>query len=318
MKHQFATRTIVTGGAGFIGSNYLNYAVPRYPDELFINIDALTYAGDLKNVTVDTAPNYAFEKVDICDDGLLSILFEKYAPTGIIHFAAESHVDQSIENPSVFARTNLMGTNNLAYLARDAKVERFHFISTDEVYGELATGDAPFTEQSPYAPRNPYSASKAGAELLLASYLHTYGMPLVTTRSSNTYGPGQDRTKLIPKFVTNLLAGKKVPLYASGEHIRNWLYVGDAIEGIDAVFRKGKVGETYNIGGPEELTNRQVTDALLALMNKTADDIEFVPDRLGHDFRYALSSEKIARELGWKAKTSFTEGIQKTVAFYTQ
>lgn len=307
---------VVTGGAGFIGSHYLNYAVKKYPRELFINVDFLTYAANPKNVTVQKRKNYAFEKADICDLASMTALFEKYKPTHIIHFAAETHVDHSITDPSLCIKTNVEGTNNLLRLARDYKLSRFHLISTDEVYGDLKLNAAPFTEESPYNPRNPYSASKASAELLLLSYMQTYGLPGVITRSSNNYGPGQDATKLIPKFITLLLRGKKVPLYATGGNIRSWLYVEDNVRATDMVFRKGKAGEIYNIGGGEEYTNLEITRILLRILGKTEKEIEYVADRLGHDFRYALSSKKIEKELGWKPKIRFEEGIKKTVLFY--
>lgn len=307
---------VVTGGAGFIGSHYLNYAVKKYPRELFINIDALTYAANLRNITVGNRKNYIFEKADICDAGAMAEMFEKYKPARVIHFAAETHVDHSIIDPSLCIKTNVEGTNNLLRLARDHKVFRFHLISTDEVYGELAADDAPFTEGSPYNPRNPYSASKAAAELLAMSYGNTYGLPFVITRSSNNYGPGQDSTKLIPKSIHNLLCGKKVPLYAAGANIRSWLYVEDNVRATDMVFRKGKDGQVYNIGGAEECANLEVVKKLLRALRKSEKEIEFVADRLGHDFRYALSSEKIGRELGWRPRVSFAEGIKKTIAFY--
>lgn len=308
--------TVVTGGAGFIGSHYLNYAVKKYPREFFINVDFLTYAANPKNVAVHKRKNYAFEKADICDLASMTALFEKYKPTHIIHFAAETHVDHSILDPSLCIKTNVEGTNNLLRLARDYKLSRFHLISTDEVYGDLEAKSASFIENSPYNPRNPYSASKASAELLLLSYIETYGLPGVITRSSNNYGPGQDATKLIPKFVTLLLRGKKVPLYATGDNIRSWLYVEDNVRATDMVFRKGKVGEIYNIGGGEEYTNLEITRILLRILGKTEKEIEYVIDRPGHDFRYALSSKKIKDALGWKPRVSFEEGIRQTVAFY--
>ena len=316
MKWLFIKRTIVTGGAGFIGSHYLNYAVRKYPRELFINVDALTYAADLHNIAVGKNKNYVFEKADICDIPAMASIFEKYKPTHIIHFAAETHVDQSITNPSLCVKTNVEGTSNLLQLARAYKLSRFHQISTDEVYGDLATDDEPFTEDSPYNPRNPYSASKASAELLVMSYNHTYGLSSVITRSSNNYGPGQDVTKLIPKFINCLLEGKKVSLYAKGDNIRSWMYVKDNVRATDLVFRKGRDGEIYNIGGGEEYTNLEVTKMLLHILRKSEKEIEFVADRPGHDFRYALSNEKIEREFGWKPVVSFEEGIKKTIAFY--
>lgn len=312
---KFKTRILVTGGAGFIGSNYLNYAVKKYPRELYINVDLLTYAADLRNVTVKEKKNYVFEKADICDRVAMAGIFKHYAPTHVIHFAAESHVDQSILDPSLCIKTNVDGTNTLLRLARDHKVARFHLVSTDEVYGGLTKDAPPRTENSPLHPRNPYSASKVSAELLLWAYMQTYGLPGVITRSSNNYGPNQDVTKLIPKSITNLLQGKKVPLYATGENIRDWLYVEDDVRAIDLVFRRGKNGETYNIGGEKEYTNLEVTKKLLRMLKKTEKEIEFVADRPGHDFRYSLSNKKV-RKLGWKPTTSFENGIRKTVVFY--
>jgi len=315
MKHLYKRRTIVTGGAGFIGGNYLNYAVRKYPRELFINVDLLTYAADLRNVTVQKKKNYAFEKADICDMPAMTQIFDTYKPTHVVHFAAETHVDHSIVDPSLCVKTNVDGTNNLLQLARDYKLARFHLISTDEVYGDLEAESAPFTENSAYNPRNPYSASKASAELLLKSYGQTYNLPFVITRSSNNYGPGQDATKLIPKFINNLLQGKKVPLYATGGNIRSWLYVEDNVKATDLVFHKGRDGEIYNIGSKKEYTNLEVTKILLRILGKTEKEIEYVADRPGHDFRYALSSKKINAELGWKPIVPFEKGIQKTVAF---
>ncbi|MDO8562024.1 MAG: dTDP-glucose 4,6-dehydratase [bacterium] len=316
MRSNFAKRILVTGGAGFIGSNYLNYAVKRYPRELFINVDALTYAANLRNITVQEKKNYAFEKADICDMPAMTSIFEKYKPTHIIHFAAETHVDHSITDPSLCIKTNIEGTNNLLRLARDSKVARFHLISTDEIYGGLSRNAAPRTENSPYNPGNPYSASKAGAELLLLSYKQTYNLPGVITRSSNNYGPRQDATKLIPKFINNLLLGEKVPLYAAGDNIRDWLYVEDNVRAIDLVFRKGKDGEIYNVGGGQEHTNLEITKTLLRILRKSEADIAYVADRPGHDFRYSLSNKKIEDALGWKPRVSFEKGIRQTVAFH--
>jgi dTDP-glucose 4,6-dehydratase len=313
---KYAKRIMVTGGAGFIGSTYLNYAVKKYPREQFINVDLLTYAANVDNVTVSTRPNYVFEKADIVDQDAMTLLFEKHRPTGIIHFAAETHVDQGIADPSLCVRTNVDGTNTLLRLARDYKVSRFHLISTDEVYGELGLKDSAFTEASPYRPRNPYSASKAAAELLFESYRRTYGLRGVITRSSNNYGPRQDRTKLIPKFISLLLEGKKVPLYATGANIRDWLYVEDNVRAIDLVFRKAKDGSLYNIAGEQEFANIDVTRTLLKLLKKTEKSIEYVTDRAGHDFRYALSNQKIRTELKWTPQVRFADGIQKTIAYY--
>lgn len=316
MAKKYSRRILVTGGMGFIGSNYLNLCVPQYPNDLFVNVDLLTHAADIRNITVDSQPNYFFEKADIVDKERMEELFEKYDFTHVIHFAAETHVDHSIVDSSACVRTNVAGTDVLLQLARDAKVKRFLLVSTDEVYGSLGLTDAPFTELSPLQPRNPYSASKAGAELLAYSYYTTFKLPIVITRSSNNYGPNQDRTKLIPKFIYLLLEGKKVPLYATGSNVRDWVYVEDNARGIDLVFTKGRVGEVYNIGGREEYTNMHVTEQILKHLKKTKRDIEYVADRPGHDFRYAMSNAKIEKELGWKPKINFETGMKKTIAFF--
>ena len=313
---KYKKRIVVTGGAGFIGSHYLNYAVKKYPRELFINVDALTSAADLRNLTIQKRKNYAFEKADISDFPEMLKVFETYEPTDVLHFAAETHVDQSIVNSSIFVKTNVLGTENLLELSRKHRISRFHLISTDEVYGALELKDRPFTEDSPYNPRNPYSATKAAAELLLHAYMHTYNLPGVITRSSNNYGPRQDQTKLIPKFISNLLQGKKLPLYATGENIRNWIYVDDNVRAIDLVFRKGANGRVYNIGGDDERSNIEVAKIIIRMFKKTDKEIEFVEDRPGHDFRYALSIERINDELFWKPQVKFEEGLKKTIAFY--
>jgi len=299
----------VTGGAGFIGSNYLNTFVPKYPDTHFINIDALTYAGKLSNVTVSNLPNYSFEHIDITDAQALEKVFEQYQPEGIIHFAAESHVDKSIENPDQFILTNVSGTNNLLRLAVRYKVKRFHQVSTDEVYGSLEEGESAFIEESPLSPNNPYSASKAAADLLVRSYHKTFGLDVVITRCSNNYGPNQDDTKMIPLFLKKLQAGEKVPLYGDGLHVRDWLHVSDHVRAIDLVFNGGKSGEVYNIGGDNELTNMALVEKLLTLTERKAEAIEFVADRLGHDRRYAINATKIHQELGWQPLMVFEEGI---------
>ena len=304
----------VTGGAGFIGSNFLNYAVPEYPETRFVNIDKLTYAGRLENITVTVAPNYVFERVDICDDIALEQLFKIYQPTGVINFAAESNVDKSIERADAFITTNIGGTNNLLRLAVQYGVKRFHHISTDEVYGSLALDDAAFTETTPLAPNNPYSASKAGADLLVRSYHKTFGLDTVITRCSNNFGPNQDDTKLIPRFIKKLQAGETVPLYGDGSNRRDWLHVSDHVRAIDLVFHNGCAGEIYNVGSDHDFSNREVVDMLLALTGRNSDAIEFVPDRLGHDFRYAINATKIETELGWKPQVSFEEGIRELLA----
>jgi len=309
---------LVTGGAGFIGSNYLNKFVPKYKDYFFVNIDALTYAANLKNIKVDSYANYKFERADIRRIKDLESIFLKYKLTDVINFAAESHVDFSIQNPSIFVETNINGTHNLLFLSQKYKINRFHQISTDEVYGQFQTRKGKFKETDNLDPSNPYSASKAAAELLVNAYHKTFNLNTVITRSSNNYGPNQDISKLIPKFVINLLNDKKVPLYASGDNVRDWIYVEDNIEAINLVFHKSKAGEAYNIGGQCEKTNLEVTKILLDLLHKEESFIEYVADRPGHDFRYALDITKIKEELGWQPKHAFEGGIQKTIAFYKQ
>lgn len=307
---------LITGGAGFIGSNYLNKFVSKYKNYLFVNVDILTYAANLKNIKVRFAKNYKFERIDIRNITKLDKIFRKYKPTDIIHFAAESHVDFSIQNPSIFIETNINGTHNLLFLAQKYRINRFCQISTDEVYGQLKTKEGKFKETDNLNPSSPYSASKASAELLVNVYHKTFALNTVITRSSNNYGPNQDISKLIPKFITNLLNNKKVPLYASGKNIRDWIYVEDNIEAIDLVFHKGRSGEVYNIGGQCEKTNSEVTKILLKLFKKDSSYIEHVLDRLGHDFRYALDISKIRRELGWRPRYNFQQAIKKTVEFY--
>jgi len=311
-------RILVTGGAGFIGSNYLNAFVPRRSETLFVNVDCLTYAGNLKNIAVAEASNYRFYKVDIRDCDALEKVFAEHAPTGVIHFAAESHVDISIENPSIFVETNIVGTHNLLAVSRAHGLKRFHQISTDEVYGSLGKDAPPFTTHSPIAPNSPYSASKAAADLLVHSYHRTFGLDTVISRSSNNYGPNQDSSKIIPKFIANLLAGEKVSLYAKGENIRDWLYVEDHVEAIDLIFRKGTSGAVYNIGGGEELSNIELTRQLLALTGRDESFIQEVADRPGHDFRYASDSGELFRELEWKPRHSFADGIRTTFEWYRE
>jgi dTDP-glucose 4,6-dehydratase len=307
---------LITGGAGFIGSNYLNAIVPRYPNYRFVNIDALTYAADLSNITVSDALNYVFTQTDIRDMGALENIWTDYSPTDIIHFAAESHVDNSITGPRVFIETNILGTHNLLELARTHGIKRFHHISTDEVYGSLDFDATPTDEDSPLLPNSPYSASKAAADLLVRSYNKTFGLDTVTTRASNNYGPHQHKEKLVPLFINNLLSGKKVPLYGTGKNVRDWIYVGDHVEGIDVVFHKGKGGEIYNLGGGNEFENIDITKKLLTLTGRDESAIEYITDRLGHDLRYGLDCVKAERELGWKPLKSLEEGLKETVEFY--
>lgn len=307
---------LVTGGCGFIGSNYLNKFVPKYPNYEFINIDCLTYAGNLKNINIAKEPNYKFKKIDIRNKKSLEKIFIDYKPTDIIHFAAESHVDISIANPSIFIDTNVIGTHNLLLLALKYKINRFHQISTDEVYGSLTDDEPPFTNRSNIAPNSPYSASKAAADLLVRAYNETYKMDVVITRCSNNYGPNQDKTKLIPKAICNLLEGKKVPIYGKGENIRDWIYVEDHIDAIDLVFQKGLSGEIYNIGGNTELKNIDLIKRLIKLTGKTANSIKFVTDRKGHDHRYAIDNSDIEKKLGWRPKFNINDGLEKTLRFY--
>lgn len=308
---------LITGAAGFIGSAYANMTVARYSNDYFVLLDCLTPVADIRNLDDNTiaADNCVFEKVDIRDLGELRRVFETHHVTDIIHFAAETHVDVSIVNPSLFISTNIVGTHNLLSLAHEYKINRFHQISTDEVYGSLEYDDAPFTETSPLMPNSPYSASKAAADMLVRAYNKTYGLDTVITRSSNNYGPRQDRSKLIPFFTSQLLAGKTVPVYGDGKNIRDWIFVEDNVEGIDTVFRRGKSGEIYNIGGGYEQSNIYITRALINLTGRNEDAIEFVADRPGHDLRYSILSDK-ARSLDWSPKTNFADGLAKTVEYY--
>ncbi len=306
-------RILVTGGAGFIGSNFIRYWLKNHPDDEVINFDKLTYAGHLESLK-DLAdnPHYKFIQGDICDPTAVAA-----ATAGIdtvVHFAAESHVDRSIIDPMLFVKTNLLGTATVLNAALEAKVKRFHHVSTDEVFGHLGPEDPAFNEDTNYRPRTPYSASKAGSDLLVRSYFETYNLPITITNCANNFGPYHDPEKLIPRFITNLLLNQKVPLMGHGQNIRPWLYVEDHCRGIELVLEKGVLGETYCIGG-EEKTNKQVTEMILKLLGKNDSMIEYVEDRLGHDFRYALDSSKIMK-LGWKPEHDFSEWLTKTVEWY--
>lgn len=307
---------LVTGGAGFIGSHYLNTMVPRYPQYRFINVDLLTYAANPANIHVADATNYLFVQADIRDREAMARLFEEHMPTHVLHFAAESHVDNSIARPQAFIETNIVGTQILLDLARTHDIRRFHQISTDEVYGSIAEGVPPVSEDAPLLPNSPYSASKAAGDLLVRAYHRTYGLDTVTTRASNNYGPHQHTEKLIPRFITALLAGQKVPLYGNGLNVRDWIYVGDHVEGIDRVFHKGRAGEVYNLGGNNEMSNIEITNTLLHRGGFGEDRIEHVADRLGHDFRYSIDSRKAKAELDWEPEMDFTEGLQTTWEYY--
>src|SRR6476619_5163057 len=305
-------RLLVTGGAGFIGSNYVHWVLANTDDSVTV-FDALTYAGNLANLRdVEDDPRYAFVKGDITDRGAVLAALDGH--DAVVHFAAESHVDRSIVSPDEFVHTNCDGTNVMCDVARRVGVERFLHISTDEVYGSIEVGS--FTEEDRLSPRSPYSASKAGSDLIALSYHSTYGLPVLVTRSSNNFGPYQFPEKVIPLFVTNLLDGKKVPLYGDGLNVRDWLHVDDHCRGIQLVAEKGRDGEVYNIGGGTELTNRDLTHRLLAAVGAGSEMIEPVADRLGHDRRYYVDWSKIADELGYAPRVPFAEGLATTVAWY--
>lgn len=306
------TKVLVTGGAGFIGSNFIRYYLQKHPHVNLINLDALTYCGNLDNLKdIADNPHYRFVEGDICDRETVEKNMQNMDV--VFHFAAESHVDNSIKDPYVFTRTNVLGTHVLLEAAKKMRVKRFVHISTDEVYGSIMHGS--FKETDPLEPNSPYAASKAGAELLVRGFFVTFGLPVIVTRSSNNFGPYQYPEKMIPLFVTNLLEGKKVPLYGDGMNVRDWLYVLDNCEAIDFVATNGKIGEVYNIGGGNELSNYELTRLLLHLTNKDESFIEKVPDRLAHDRRYSLDSQKI-RQLGWQPTFHFTDALQGTVAWY--
>ncbi|AOO65995.1 dTDP-glucose 4,6-dehydratase [Sulfurospirillum halorespirans] len=326
---------LVTGCAGFIGSNFVPYFLDQYQEYHLINLDLLTYAGNVENLSeVADEPRYTFVEGDICDRTLVESLFEKYSIQGVIHFAAESHVDNSIKNPGVFIETNVNGTFTLLDVAYKTWMEkpfvlkegyeecRFHHISTDEVYGTLgATGL--FTESTSYAPNSPYSASKAGSDMIVRAYHHTYGMNTVITNCSNNYGPKQHDEKLIPTIIRKALSNQPIPIYGDGQNIRDWLYVLDHCKGIDLVFHEGNRGETYNIGGRNERDNLyiahkicEILDTLKPKATSYKEQIAFVEDRAGHDRRYAIDATKIETKLGWEAEENFESGILKTIQWY--
>lgn len=307
-------KILVTGGAGFIGSCFVRHMLNKHQDYKIINIDALTYAGNIANLDdVKNNPNYTFVHGNICDKKLVRELISEC--DAVVNFAAESHVDRSITNPEIFIETNVQGTLNLLQASKELGVDRYLQVSTDEVYGTLGkTGY--FYETTSLAPNSPYSASKASADMLTRAYYETYKLPVLNTRCSNNYGPYQYPEKLIPFFISQLLKGEKVPVYGDGLNVRDWLYVYDHCEAIDTVLHKGKVGEVYNIGGHNEKTNMEITHLILEAMGKDESSIKYVQDRLGHDRRYAISNDKITSELGWKPSLTFEQGIKITIDWY--
>ena len=333
------TNILLTGTAGFIGSNFVPYFLDKYPEYNLINLDLLTYAGNLTNLKeCENNPRYKFIKGDICNRELIEFIFSEYDIRGVIHFAAESHVDNSIKNPGVFVQTNVNGTYTLVDVAKKYWMNkpfeykdkykdcRFHHISTDEVYGTLS-GDPNdlFTETTPYAPNSPYSASKASSDMIVRSYVETFGMNCVITNCSNNYGPKQHDEKLIPTIIRKALSNESIPIYGDGKNIRDWLYVLDHCKGIDLVYHNGLKGETYNIGGRNERTNLQIVDRICSILDEKVPSkelssykelITFVEDRAGHDRRYAIDASKLEGELGWKADENFDTGIVKTIQWY--
>jgi len=323
---------MITGGAGFIGSHVVRLFVNKYLDYNIINVDKLTYAGNLANLAdVENAPNYTFVKADICDFEKMMSLFTEYNIDGVIHLAAESHVDRSIKDPFTFAQTNVMGTLSLLQAAKnqwngDYEGKRFYQISTDEVYGTLQFDGTFFTEETSYDPHSPYSASKASSDHFVRAFADTYGMPTVVTNCSNNYGPYQFPEKLIPLFINNIRKGKSLPVYGKGENVRDWLYVVDHARAIDVIFHEGKNGDTYNIGGFNEWKNVDLIKVIIKTVDKLLGNpeghslglIAYVTDRAGHDLRYAINSNKLKNELGWEPSLQFEEGIEKTVRWYLE
>lgn len=312
-------KLLVTGGAGFIGGNFIHYMLEHYPHYKIFNLDALTYAGDLtKHHVIEKNENYYFIKANITEYQKIIQLFEKERFDYVIHFAAESHVDRSIENSSIFVQTNVLGTQVLLEAARKVGITKFVHISTDEVYGDLDFNPTTFfTEETPLKPNSPYSASKASSDLLVQAYYHTYGLPMNITRCSNNYGPYHFPEKLIPLTISRVLNNEKVPIYGDGQNIRDWLHVNDHCAAIDLVLHEGVNGEIYNIGGHNERTNLQVVKTIIRALGKSEELIDFVEDRLGHDKRYAIDSSKI-EQLGWKPKFTFEIGIDETIKWYAK
>ena len=312
-------KIVVTGGAGFIGSNFIFYELEKHPEDKIICLDKLTYAGNLSTLkSVMEKPNFTFVKADICDEVAVNNLFENEKPDVIVNFAAESHVDRSIENPNVFLNTNIMGTATLMNACRKYGIKRYHQVSTDEVYGDLPLDrpDLFFTEETPIRTSSPYSSSKAAADLLVLAYHRTYGLPVSISRCSNNYGPYHFPEKLIPLMIANALADKPLPVYGEGLNVRDWLYVEDHCKAIDLIIRKGKVGEVYNVGGHNEKRNIDIVKIICKELGKPESLITHVTDRKGHDMRYAIDPTKIKNELGWYPETKFEDGIKKTIKWY--
>lgn len=323
---------LITGGAGFIGSHVVRLFVNKYPDYRIVNLDELTYAGNLANLRdIENAPNYTFVKADICDYDTIREVFCKYDIDGVIHLAAESHVDRSIKDPFIFARTNVMGTLSLLQAAKEQwngnwEGKRFYHISTDEVYGALQFDGTLFTEETRYDPHSPYSAAKASSDHFVRAYHDTYGLPTIVTNCSNNYGPYQFPEKLIPLFINNIRHGRPLPVYGKGENVRDWLYVEDHARAIDLIFHKGRIAETYNIGGFNEWKNIDLIKVIVRTVDRLLGNpegeseklITYVTDRAGHDLRYAIDSRKLKNELGWEPSLQFEEGIEKTVRWYLE
>ncbi len=310
---------LVTGGAGFIGANFVYYELEKHPEDRLVCIDSLTYAGNLSTLKEALkCPNFRFEKIDICDCDAVNAIFKEEKPDIVVNFAAESHVDRSIEDPGIFLRTNILGTQTLMDASLKHGVKRYHQVSTDEVYGDLPLDrpDLFFTEETPLKTSSPYSSSKAGADLLVQAYHRTFGLPVTISRCSNNYGPYQFPEKLIPLMIANALADKELPVYGEGLNVRDWLYVEDHCKAIDLIIRRGKVGEVYNIGGHNEMKNIDIVKLICAALDKSEDLIVHVEDRKGHDMRYAIDPTKIHNELGWLPETAFKDGIRRTIEWY--
>ncbi len=312
-------KILVTGGAGFIGANFCEYELTRHPEDEYVCLDALTYAGNLASLeTAAAAPNFTFVRGDIADRGCVNALFEREKPDVVVNFAAETHVDRSVTDPEVFLRTNVLGTQALMDACRAYGIRRFHQVGTDEVYGDLPLDrpDLFFTEETPLTASSPYSASKAGADLLVMAYARTFGLPVTVSRCSNNYGPYQFPEKLIPLMISRALADQTLPVYGKGENVRDWLYVEDHCAAIDLIVRRGRNGEIYNVGGHNERANIDVVKTILRELGKPESLITFVTDRPGHDRRYAIDPAKISQELGWQPQTKFEDGMRRTVRWY--